>query len=167
MAWLLSLLLRPFLPWATRWVQKQQARIFEHGRSLTQAEMDDARRAGVSSPEKIHVQVVPSIQPPPHLLITFGSKFADLIGPHTAGLTLNYGIYIRQDCADYRHHRELYVHEFCHVGQYERLGSIRAFLSVYLVECISPGYPLGILEQEAIQTAARIMCADSEKKGNP
>jgi len=161
MTWLLSLLLRPFLPWATRWVQKQEALIIAQGRSLTRDELDDARRAGVSSPEKIHLLVVPLIQPSPHPLITVGSKFANLIGPHIAGLTLNYGIYIRQDCVDYRRHRELYVHEFCHVGQYERLGSIRDFLSAYLVECISPGYPLGVLEQEAIQIAARIIRADS------
>jgi hypothetical protein len=42
------------------------------------------------------------------------------------------------------------------VAQYERLGGIRPFLSAYLRECISPGYPLGALEQEAIRVAAEI-----------
>ncbi len=79
------------------------------------------------------------------------------IGPQTAGLTLNYGIYIREDCSDYRENRELYVHEMVHVGQYERMGSIKAFLTDYLEESISPGYPLGAMEQEAIVTAARIV----------
>jgi hypothetical protein len=37
------------------------------------------------------------------------------------------------------------------------LGSIRAFLKDYLVECITPGYPAGPLEQEAITKAAKIV----------
>jgi hypothetical protein len=36
--------------------------------------------------------------------------------------------------------------------QYERLGGIRPFLKLYLYEClVTPGYPFGPLEQEAIQ----------------
>ena len=153
---LVFILLRPLLPWASRWVAQQEALITAEGRALTAAEQEDARRAGVTAPEKIHIQVVPTIQPPDHRLLIFASKFVKLIGPHTAGLTLRYGIYIREDCRDYRHHRELYIHEFVHVGQYERLGSIRAFLSDYLVETIYPGYPAGPLEQEAIVEAGKI-----------
>jgi len=154
---LVSLLLSPFIPWACRWVNQQEALIVAKGRPLTAAQQDDARQSGVTAPEKIHIMVVPSIQPPNHPVLIFASKFVDLIGPHTAGLTLRYGIYIRQDCHSYSTHRELYVHEFCHTAQYERLGSIRSFLNRYLVECITPGYPSGPLEQEAIVKAAEIV----------
>ncbi len=94
------------------------------------------------------------IEPPKHPLLLFASRYVKLIGPHTVGLTLRYGIYIRQDCQGYSAHRELYVHEFVHTSQYERLGSIHTFLADYLVECIVPGYPAGPLEQEAIVRAA-------------
>lgn len=154
---IVALLLKPFMSWATRWVQTQEALIIGQGRTLSASEQDDARRAGVVAAKKIHILAVPTIPSPPHPLMLIASKFVNLIGPHIAGLTLNYGIYIREDCADYHLHRELYVHEFVHVGQYERLGSIRAFLSSYLPECIVPGYPSGPLEQEAILRAAEIV----------
>jgi hypothetical protein len=35
--------------------------------------------------------------------------------------------------------------------QYERLGSIEAFLRQYLHECITTGYPEAPLEQEAVR----------------
>jgi hypothetical protein len=72
---------------------------------------------------------------------------------HTAGLTLNHGIFIR---ADHWRDRRLVAHELVHVAQYERFGGIRPFLKAYFRECLVPGYPLGSLEQEAIQTAARL-----------
>ena len=70
---------------------------------------------------------------------------------------MRYGIYIRADCENYRANRELFVHEFCHVGQFERYGAIHAFLVDYLRECIDPGYPHGPLEIQAIRAAARIV----------
>jgi len=70
----------------------------------------------------------------------------------TAGLTLNHGIFIR---ADHWRDRRLVARELVHVAQYERSG-IRPFLKAYFRECLVPGYPLGPLEQEAIQTAARL-----------
>jgi len=154
---LVALLLKPFIPRATRWVHEQEALIVTQGRTLSESEVEDARQVGVAHPERIHIMVVDSIQPPNHPLLVFASKFVNLIGPHTAGLTLNYGIYIRHDCSDYSLNRELYIHEFCHVGQYERLGSVDAFLSEYLPECVVPGYPMGPLEQEAIQEAAKVV----------
>ncbi len=154
---LLVSLLKPFIPWATQWVKDQEKRIIRLGTSLTDKQQEDARRAGVKHPDRIHIMVVPTIEPPNHPLLVLASTFIDIIGPHTAGLTLRYGIYIREDCSHYNENRNLFVHEFVHTGQYERLGSIAAFLKEYLVECIAPGYPLGRQEQEAILRAAEIV----------
>lgn len=154
---LVGFFLKPFIPWATQWVTEQEAIIFEKGQTLHALGIEDARRAGVSCPEKIRILTVPSITPPNHWLLSVLPDSLQFIGPQTAGLTLNYGIYIHEDYADYREHRELYVHEMVHVGQYERMGSIKAFLTDYLEESISPGYPLGPMEQEAVVVAARIV----------
>ena len=48
------------------------------------------------------------------------------------------------------------VHELVHTFQYERLGSVEAFLAQYLQECLTIGYPAAPLEQEAILTTARV-----------
>jgi hypothetical protein len=77
----------------------------------------------------------------------FVAKRIGLFSSRAAGLTLGYGIYLTYGSWD---DRPTLVHECVHVGQYERLGGIRPFLSVYLRECIDPGYPFGRLEQEAI-----------------
>ena len=154
---LVNLLLWPYIPWASRWVAEQEALIVVRGEVLTLDQQNDARRAGVAAPEKIHIMVVDSIQPPNHPVLTFASRFVNLIGPHTAGLTLRYGIYIRKDCSDYQHHRELYVHEFVHTAQYERHGSIHGFLVDYLRECLTPGYPHGPLERQADRTAKKMV----------
>lgn len=100
--------------------------------------------------------MVPAIIPPQQFPLSTAAKLVNLVARRTAGITLRYGIYIRKDCSGYRDNRNLYVHEFVHVGQYERMGSIQAFLKEYLRECIDPGYPLGPLEQEAISEAHRI-----------
>jgi hypothetical protein len=142
------------LPLAVDWVQTQEKEILACGVSLTPRQRNDAAAAGVNCPEKIRLQVARTIPVPADPIL---GKIADetgLLGPGTAGLTLRYGIYIRDDGQS---NRELLVHEFVHVGQYERLGSIEAFLGLYLKECIDPGYPYGPMEQEAIHIARQVI----------
>jgi hypothetical protein len=58
--------------------------------------------------------------------------------------------------SDFRGDRRLVIHELAHTRQYERLGGIRPFLREYLYEClVTPGYPFGPLEQEAIEVEGR------------
>ncbi len=120
------------LPMAVKWVEDRQRFIFQHGQKLSSAEQDDAHLAGVQQ---------------------YANDMVQLVTPQTAGLTLCHGIFIRLDCQG---DRRLLVHEFVHTSQYERLGSIEAFLRQYLHECITFGYPQAPMEQEAIQTAQRI-----------
>jgi len=147
-------LLPTLLPLAARWVQNQEAEILAHGLPLTPMQRKDAAEAGVKSPEKIRLRVVQAIPLPADPILSQAAREMGLLGPGTAGLTLRYGIYLRHDG---QLDRELHVHEFVHVGQYERLGSIEAFLGLYLKECVDPGYPFGPMEQEAILTARRII----------
>ena len=153
----LAALVTPFITQATSWVEKKEALILAKGRALTPSQKADAVKAGVAHPEKIRIEFAHSIRPPKQLMLGFASRYAHALGQDTAGLTLRYGIFIRNDCQNYRAHRELYIHEFCHVAQYERYGSIQAFLTTYLQECLIPGYPNGSLEQEAILGAAKIV----------
>ncbi len=78
----------------------------------------------------------------------------NLISPCTIGLTLRYSIFIRDD---HWGQRRLVVHELAHTMQYERLGSIEAFLKQYLHECITIGYPAAPMVQEA-KRIEREMC---------
>ncbi len=150
----LELLLSKLLPLAAKWVRDREAEIMSGGVALTPEQRRDAIEAGVQSPEKIRLQAVRNIPLPAEPMLNRVARETGLLGPGTAGLTLRYGIYLRDDVL---FDRELQVHEFVHVGQYERLGSIEAFLALYLRECVDPGYPLGPLEQEAIVTAGKIV----------
>jgi hypothetical protein len=147
-------LLPQLLPLAVRWAESQEAEILAQGIALTPGQQRDAKNAGVASPDKIRLRVVHEIPMPADPVLSNVARETGLLGPATAGLALRYGIFIRDDV---RLSRELHIHEFVHVGQYERLGSIEAFLRNYLKECIDPGYPLGPLEQEAILTARKII----------
>jgi hypothetical protein len=147
----------PFVPFITtiaaKWVREQESAILADGLALTPLQIDDARRAGVLFPERIRLKFVEVIPTPGGLIGRLG-QLTGLMSAKTAGLTLNYGIYIR---SAYQEDRGLCVHECVHVGQYERLGSIEKFLRPYLSECLIPGYPLGPLEQEAIMRAHEIL----------
>lgn len=116
------------------------------GRPLSADELEDARQVGVAAPERIRLMFVASIPTPARFLDLLG-RWTGVVGQATSGLTLGYGIYIR---AELKNDRGLRVHECVHVGQYERFGSIENFLRAYLRECLDPGYPWGVLEQEAV-----------------
>jgi hypothetical protein len=145
------------VPLATQWAEQQESMILKKSRALTPGQTADAIKAGVAYPEKIRIKVVRSIKPPEGVMLGMASKLTNVWGADVAGLTLGYGIYIRKDCEQYRANRELYVHEFVHVGQYERYGSIHAFLVDYLKECVEPGYPYGPLERQADRRAKNII----------
>lgn len=143
------------LPLACDWAEKQETIILRDGVTLTAPQIEDARRAGVAHPERIRLLNVPRIPMPEHPMLHAAAVGTNLISPNTGGLTLRYGIFIRLDC---KVQRQLLVHEFVHTSQYERMGGFASFLQQYLYECITIGYPAAPMEQEAINTAARL-CA--------
>src|SRR5262245_44530386 len=134
------------LPLACAWAEKQERAILQSGVSLTEAQIADATRVGVKRPERVRLLQVPEIPTPSHPLLAAAAEATGLISPFTLGLTLRYGIFIH---ADYWGERRLVVHELAHTMQYERLGSMEAFLRQYLHECINIGYADAPMEQEA------------------
>ena len=136
------------LPVASQWARRQEARILKAGVPLDGSLREDAQRIGVRFPERVRVRAVdqvPEINP----LLRIIARKIGFCSPLTQGMSLRYGIFIHASCQG---ERALIVHELAHTLQYERLGGIRPFLKLYLYEClVTPGYPFGPLEQEAIQ----------------
>lgn len=142
------------IPKAAIWAQQQEQQILKNGTPLSSSQLSDAKVIPVKHPEKIRLLRVNQIHLPEDQELKFAAQDIQLITPNTVGLTLQYGIFIRND---YWNNREIVVHELVHTSQYERLGSIQQFLNQYLTECIQFGYPNAPLEQEAINKA-KLIC---------
>lgn len=140
------------LPLVVEWAEWQEKRILEEGIPLTEEQVSIARQAGVKAPDRVRLLHVPEIPLPEHRELKEIAVTANLITPHTIGLTLRYGIFIRAGWENDR----LVAHELAHTMQYERAGSFDAFLAEYLQECLTVGYPEAPLEQEAIAIEQKI-----------
>jgi len=142
------------LPLACAWAAEHERTILDSGVALTEPQVTDARRVGIRQPERVRLLRVMQIPTPRHPALAAAAHATNLISPSTQGLTLRYGIFVRADCWD---QRLVVTHELVHTSQYERLGGFDGFLRPYLLECVTPpGYPYGLMEQEAITTAARL-----------
>ena len=141
------------LPLACEWAEAQEQFIINKGIALTNPQIEDARRVGVTHPKNIRLLRVLKIPMPDHPALEAAAQATQLISSHTTGLTLRYGIFIRSDCWG---ERRLTVHELVHTSQYEKLGGFFPFLQKYLMECITIGYPDAPMEQEAIKIADKI-----------
>ena len=142
------------IPRGAIWAQQQEQLILENGTPLLPPQLEDAKNIPVKNPEKIRLLRVDQIPLPKDPELEFAVQTIKLITPDTIGLTLQYGIFIRND---HWNNRELIVHELVHTSQYERFGGIQQFLNQYLTECIQIGYPNAPLEQEAINKA-KLIC---------
>jgi hypothetical protein len=143
------------LPRAAAWAQQQERLMLGNKESLVLIPEGQviARRAGVSQPEAVRILAVPEIPLPEEADLREAAVAFGLITPGTAGLTIGYGIFVRQDCLK---DPKLIAHELMHVAQYERLRSIPAFLQQYLSEVNQYGYPAAPMEQEAITFAESV-----------
>ena len=146
--------LKLLLPLACTWAEEQESIIVREGLALTASRRKDAQQIGIKHPEHVRLRVVDEIPTPTNPLLLAAAEQTGLISPFTIGLTLRYGIFIR---SDHWGERRLVIHELTHTAQYERLGGFMGFLSVYLDECLTVGYPNGPLEQEAKQMEERIL----------
>jgi hypothetical protein len=144
----------PFcLPLAVRWASQQEQKILRVGVALDESQRTDAHLMGVARPEKVRLLKVDQVPLPANRLLRWAAKRTKLISSDTAGMALRYGIFIRSDCWQ---KRRLIAHECVHTAQYERLGGIEEFLSLYLRECLEVGYPSGLLEREAFLKSQQI-----------
>ena len=142
----LTALLMRLLPKAIAWAEQLEQYVLEVGAALSPQEQALARAVGVRRPEMIRIQVVDELPfPEDPDLLDVASKYA-LLGPGTIGLTLGYAVLL---CRGHATHPRLLSHEFRHVHQYERLGSIQQFLPVYLQQLVEVGYEDAPLEVDA------------------
>jgi len=132
---------------ATDWAEEHSQRILSQGFLLNESMVLIATRVGVVAPERIRIQIVDLIPSPDKQPLKAFCENLEFLGPETWGLTLGSSIYIRKDHAD---NRKSLAHELCHVFQYERFGSIRAFLAEYIPQFIQFGYKQMPLELEAV-----------------
>lgn len=128
----------------------------QNGRDLAPHEKADATLAGVRQPQRIKICVVRNIPSPTKGTLGEANRLLKLITDQTAGLTLNYGLFIRNDCLE---DSPLLFHEFVHVAQYERLGGFQGFLPCYLQQCVTFEYKNAPLELEAVRAAKNYRCS--------
>ena len=139
------MILSRILPKAIAWAEARSTEILASGMPLSDFGSRLAHLAGVNRPELVRVAEVADIPFPEDPELREATLAAGLLGPGTIGLTLGYGIYIRQG---HRSNR-LLSHECRHVYQYEEAGSIAAFLPVYLEQILSVGYTAAPFEVDA------------------
>lgn len=131
-------------PKAVAWAKEHSSLILKEGRLLTEEETEIARRVGVQHPEKVRISEVTELPQPKDAELRSVALSLGLLGPTMVGLTLGYGIYIVRG-----NETRFIPHELRHVYQFERLGSISNFLTVYLQELQKFGYINAPLEVDA------------------
>lgn len=133
------------LPGVIAWAEARSREVAATGRLLSEAGTAIARAVGVQRPELIRVAVVDSLPLPEDPTLRAAALQTGLLGPGMVGLTLGYSVLV---CSGHETVR-LLSHEFRHVHQYEKWGSIAAFLPVYLQQIVEFGYASAPLEIDA------------------
>ena len=124
------------LPDAIAWVKAKSELGLATGRPLSPDELADARRVGVSAPEKIRVIVAQTLPLPDDADLREAALSTGLLGPDFCGLTLGHAIFIVEGHLS----RRLLTHECRHVHQYENAGTIADFVTEYLAQIARFGY---------------------------
>lgn len=144
------------LPLACQWAWDQQDVILARGAPLAPQHMADAGQAGVQDCSRIRILVVERLPLPDNQLLAEFARGRNIVTAATRGAGIGYGVMIRADCWG---DRELLVHQFVHIAQFERSGSLDSFVEQYLSERLTcPSFTLGPLEEEARRLARKI-CA--------
>ena len=139
--------LKKILPLACHWADIQENILMNKGNRLSPEWMDWAAGVGVACPHKIRTLIVREIPQPEHPVLRYACSQTQLITEKTIGLTLGYGIFIKKEASEIK---RVYLHEFAHVAQFERLGGIERFLEKYISEVLLHGYHEAPMEKEAV-----------------
>ena len=102
-------LLPLLLPVAAKWVEWHERKILRQGVPLSLTGLADAARMGVAHPEKIRLMRVDGIPMLNGPLIRTLACLVPTVSVSTVGLSLRYGIYVREPWAEDRH---LIAHEY-------------------------------------------------------
>jgi hypothetical protein len=141
------------LPKVLNWVEAQEKLALTQGLALSSEALTDAKAAGVATPENIRVCAVSEIPQPEHPKIKQLAAQLGLVTSQTVAITFGFGIFVRTEQS---HDREILVHEYVHVAQYEKLGT-EDFLMQYVVQIFKNGYHNAPMEREAREVAAGIV----------
>lgn len=133
------------LPKAIAWAEGEASRVATSGRTLTTQELGLARKVGVTKPDLIRIESVDRLPMPRDPSLQAAAIQTGLLGPDMVGLTLGYSLFV---CRGHETQR-LLAHEFRHVFQYEKAGSIALFLPIYLQQIVTLGYANAPLEIDA------------------
>ena len=134
------------LPKAVAWANEQSEIAIRQGRALDDSLLAIAHGVGVAEPQRVRILDVHRLPMPEDPLLSQAAIGTGLLGPNMVGLTLGYAVFI---CQGFGQDLRLLSHEFRHVHQYERAGSIAAFLPVYLEQIATAGYSNAPLEIDA------------------
>ncbi|MDH3604274.1 MAG: hypothetical protein OEU26_32110 [Candidatus Tectomicrobia bacterium] len=133
------------LPLAITWAEAEAAKVAHSDIALNNHLLTVARSVGVVQPELTRVALVHALPMPQDPKLNAAAVQTGLLGPGMVGLTLGYSVFVCHGHDTVR----LLSHEFRHVYQYERAGSIAAFLPVYLTQIVQFGYANAPFEQDA------------------
>jgi len=133
------------LPLTMRWVQKQQKVIRQDGQTIGGDVLRLAKQVGVRCPERIRVLLVDTIPVPTGPMLREMAEESGVVSSSTVGLALGYSVYIRKKGMNPR----IFAHEFRHVHQFEKDGSLELFLDKYLKQVTAFGYQRAPLEIDA------------------
>lgn len=139
-----------FIPKVCEWLESQENNIISIGRDLTLDEIETAKKIGIKNYDIIRVYETSEIPTTSDTFLLEIGKQLGLITANTEGICFRYGIFIHENAKD---KKAVLIHELIHTLQYERLGSIKAFITQYLKECIENGYHNSELEKEACKVS--------------
>lgn len=140
------------IPKVCEWLEYQENNIISIGRDLTPEELAIAKRIGIKNYDIIRVYESSVVPNPSDIVLNELGKQIGLISANTIGICFRYGIFIHENASD---KKAVLTHELIHTLQYERFGSIKAFITQYLKECLEVGYHQSDLEKEAVNGALK------------
>lgn len=141
----LDLQTETILPAAIEWAERTATWAATRGRGLTSRGLTIAEKVGVERPGDVRLLIVDSLPVPEGEPLRSYALRSGLLGPDTQALTIGSAILVRKGALTTR----VLSHELRHVHQYERFGSIEAFLWQYLRQIATFGYADAPLEREA------------------
>ncbi|MDP3211931.1 hypothetical protein [Methylotenera sp.] len=135
---------------ATVWVAEILQLHQSEGRTLTEAETKIALDVGVAYPDNIWIIVIDQV-PAPDIDILAKLRIQNgLQHSHTSGLALGYIVFLKNGLMN----NYLLAHEFRHVYQFEKIGSIERMILLYIQEIIKFGYQNAPLEMDAVKASS-------------
>src|SRR5437868_15459326 len=99
-------------PLACQWAKRQEAYILEQGVPLNPKQTADARRAGVTPPERVRVLVVDRIPFPADKELADAARHTQIIPDSPRGVAIAHGIIMR---AHHWRNRQPLLHQLVHV----------------------------------------------------